>query len=379
MRIAILGAGPAGLYLAYLLRRRNADADICVFEQNPADATFGFGVVFSDRALEFLREDDSETAAAIVPHLETWDDIVLDQGGDRIVIDGIGFAAIGRLELLTLLQERARSVGVELRYRCCIGHLNELGDADLVVGADGVNSLLRRSFARQFGSTLGQFANRFAWFGTTMPFATLTQTFRESELGYFNAHHYRYAPDRSTFIVEVDARTFERAGLERMALAEACAVCERVFADVLQGRPLISNNSIWRQFPKVRNRRWWHGRHVLIGDALHTAHFSIGSGTRLAMEDAIALDAALARHPRALADALADYEATRRPVVEKLVAAADASGEWYEQFARHMRLEPIDFAMSYVRRSGRLPLDRLRRISPRFAARYARERPWAKA
>src|SRR5947209_15690772 len=143
MRIAILGGGPAGLYLAYLLRRRNAHADICVFEQNPSDATFGFGVVFSDRALEFLREDDAETAAAIVPHLETWDDIVLDEGGDRIVIDGIGFAAIGRLELLTLLQERARSVGVELRYRCCIGHLNELGDVDLVVGADGVNSLVR--------------------------------------------------------------------------------------------------------------------------------------------------------------------------------------------------------------------------------------------
>jgi 2-polyprenyl-6-methoxyphenol hydroxylase-like FAD-dependent oxidoreductase len=379
MRIAILGAGPAGLYLAYLMRRRNSDAEICVFEQNPADATFGFGVVFSDRALEFLRDDDPETAAAIAPHLETWDDIVLDQGGDRIAIDGIGFAAIGRLELLALLQARTRSVGVELRYQCRIGQLDELGDADLVVGADGVNSLVRRSFEREFGSTVGQFTNRFAWFGTTTPFATLTQTFRESELGHFNAHHYRYAPDRSTFIIEVDARTFQRAGLDRMAPAEARAVCERVFASVLQGRPLLSNNSIWRQFPKVRNRRWWHGRHVLIGDALHTAHFSIGSGTRLAMEDAIALDAALARHPRAPADALADYEATRKPVVHKLLTAADASGEWYEQFARHMRLAPIDFAMSYVRRSGRIPLDRLRRISPRFAARYARERLSAKA
>jgi 2-polyprenyl-6-methoxyphenol hydroxylase-like FAD-dependent oxidoreductase len=379
MRIAILGAGPAGLYLAYLIRRRDPAAEIRVVEQNPADATFGFGVVFSDRALEFLRENDPETAATIAPHLETWDDITLDQGGERIAIDGIGFSAIGRLKLLALLQARARSVGVEPLYRRAVTHLDELGDADLVVGADGVNSLVRRSFAQQFGSTVAHFANRFAWFGTTTSFATLTQTFRETELGHFNAHHYRYAPNQSTFIVEVDAQTFERAGFERLAPDEARATCEAVFADALQGRPLISNNSIWRQFPKVRNAHWWHGRHVLIGDALHTAHFSIGSGTRLAMEDAIALDAALARHPHALDAGLAGYEAMRRPVLDKLIAAADASGEWYERFALHMRLRPVDFAMSYVTRSGRIPIDRLRRISPRFVARYERERPLAKA
>jgi 2-polyprenyl-6-methoxyphenol hydroxylase-like FAD-dependent oxidoreductase len=378
MRIAILGAGPAGLYLAYLVRRRDPAAEIRVFEQNAADATFGFGVVFSDRALEFLREDDSETAAEIAPHLETWDDITLDHG-ERIAIDGIGFGAIGRLKLLALLQARARSVGVEPLYRRAVTHPGELGDADLVVGADGVNSLVRRSFAGEFGSTVAHFSNRFAWFGTTTPFTTLTQTFRESELGHFNAHHYRYAPDRSTFIVEVDAPTFERAGFERMAHEEARAICEAVFADALQGRPLISNNSVWRQFPKVRNAHWWHGRYVLIGDALHTAHFSIGSGTRLAMEDAIALDAALARHPHALKAALADYEAMRRPVLDKLTAAADASGEWYEHFPLHMQLQPIDFAMSYVTRSGRIPIERLRRISPRFVARYERERPLAKA
>jgi 2-polyprenyl-6-methoxyphenol hydroxylase-like FAD-dependent oxidoreductase len=368
MRIAILGAGPAGLYLAYLIRRRDPAAEIRVVEQNAADATFGFGVVFSDRALEFLREDDPETAATIARHLETWDDITLDQGGERIAIDGIGFSAIGRLKLLALLQARARSVGVEPLYGRAVTHLDELGDADLVVGADGVNSLVRRSFAQQFGSTVAHFVNRFAWFGTTTPFATLTQTFRETELGHFNAHHYRYAPNQSTFIVEVDAQTFERAGFERLASDEARATCEAVFADALQGRPLISNNSIWRQFPKVRNAHWWHGRHVLIGDALHTAHFSIGSGTRLAMEDAIALDAGLA-----------DYEAIRRPVLDKLTAAAAASGEWYERFPLHMRLQPVDFAMSHVTRSGRIPIDRLRRVSPRFVARYERERPLAKA
>jgi 2-polyprenyl-6-methoxyphenol hydroxylase-like FAD-dependent oxidoreductase len=378
MRVAILGAGPAGLYLAYLIKRRPADADIRVFEQNAPDATFGFGVVFSDRALEFLADDDPETHAAILPHLETWDDITLDLCATRVIIDGIGFAAIGRLKLLELLQQRARSVGVEPCYRRTIARIYELGDADLVIGADGVNSLVRRTFAPAFGSTITEFTNRFAWFGAARPFATLTQTFRESELGHFNAHYYRYAPDKSTFIVEVDEETFRRAGFERMAHASARAACERVFADVLEGSSLISNNSIWRRFPKIRNERWWHGRHVLIGDALHTAHFSIGSGTRLAMEDAIALDAALARHPRGLDDALADYEATRRPILDKFVAAADASGEWYEDFPRHMRLDPIDFAMSYVTRSGRIDVERLRRISPRFVARYAREPPLTK-
>jgi len=374
MRIAILGAGPAGLYLAYLIKRRQPDADIRVVEQNPRDATFGFGVVFSDRALEFLRGDDPETAAAISPHLQTWQDITLDQGGERIAIDGVGFSAIGRLEFLLLLQERARSVGVAPVYGCALTRLDELGEADLVVGADGVNSMVRRSYAQAFGSTVGHFSNRFAWFGTTKSFATLSQTFRAAH-GHFNAHHYRYGAGMSTFIVEVDETTFLREGFDSMPYAQAKAICERVFADVLDGHTLVSNNSVWRQFSKVWNARWSHGRHVLIGDALHTAHFSIGSGTRLAMEDAIALDAALARHPRDIGDALADYESARRPVVEKLVAAANASGDWYEKFADHMRLAPLDFAMSYLTRSGRIDRERLRRQSPSFVMRYERERP----
>jgi 2-polyprenyl-6-methoxyphenol hydroxylase-like FAD-dependent oxidoreductase len=379
LRVAILGAGPAGLYLAYLIKRRRGDAEVVIIEQNPPDATFGFGVVFSDRALEFLHADDPETLAVITPQLETWNDIALDLWGERIVIDGVGFAAIGRLQLLALLQERARAVGVEPVYRRAVTHLDELGDADLVVGADGVNSLVRRIHAQALASEIRKFGNRFAWFGTAKPFPTLQQTFRISAFGHFNAHHYRYAPDSSTFIVEVDADTFRRAAFDRMAPAEARAICESVFVDVLEGLPLISNNSVWRQFPRIGNARWSYGRYVLIGDALHTVHFSIGSGTRLAMEDAIALEAALARHPCALADALADYETTRRPIVAKLIAAADASGEWYERFAEHMRLAPIDFAMSYIQRSGRVDIERLRRSSPGFVARYERERPSAAA
>jgi 2-polyprenyl-6-methoxyphenol hydroxylase-like FAD-dependent oxidoreductase len=372
MRVAILGAGPAGLYLAYLIKRRDPGAAVRVFEQNSADATFGFGVVFSDRALEFLNEGDPETFAAIVPHLESWTDITIVHRGEGVRIDGVGFAAIGRLKLLQLLQTRARSVGVEPTYRRAVANLSELGEADLIVGADGVNSLVRRTHEAAFGATITYLTNRFAWFGTTKPFETLTQTFRRSDLGDFNAHHYRYAPAMSTFIVEVTEATFRRAGFERMSEAESAALCARVFADDLDGHPLVCNHSVWRRFPVVRNDCWRHDRCVLIGDALHTAHFSIGSGTRLAMEDAIALDRALAAQPTDLPSALASFEAARRPVLEKLVAAANASGAWYERFADHMALAPLDFAMSYLTRSGRIDPERLRQTSPRFAERYAR-------
>ena len=374
MRIAILGAGPAGLYLAYLIKRRRPDTDVAVIEQNAADATFGFGVVFSDRALEFLREDDQETYAAIAPHMESWNDITVVHLGERVVIDGVGFAAIGRLRLLQLLQARARSAGVALVYRRVVRSLDELAGVDLIVGADGVNSLVRRSYEREFGAATRLLTNRFAWFGTSKPFDTLTQTFVETERGFFNAHHYRYEPGLSTFIVEVNQASFVRAGFAQMNDAQTRALCERIFSEVLDGHALISNNSMWRQFPIVHNDRWRAHNTVLIGDALHTAHFSIGSGTRLAMEDAIALDKALAEHSADIGTALAAYETTRRPILEKLLAGANGSALWYEHFAEHMKLAPADFAMSYVTRSGRVDIDRLRKLSPRFVACYERQR-----
>jgi 2-polyprenyl-6-methoxyphenol hydroxylase-like FAD-dependent oxidoreductase len=304
--------------------------------------------------------------------MESWDDMTLVLRGERVVIDGVGFAAIGRLELLQLLQARARAAGVAPVYNRAVTSPNELGGYDLVVGADGVNSLVRRTYAGAFGASARLLTNRFAWFGTTQPFDTLTQTFVDSAFGPLDAHHYRYAADRSTFIVEVGADTFARAGFASMSEAETRGLCERVFADALGGHKLISNNSIWRQFPVVHNARWSHDNCVLIGDALHTAHFSIGSGTRLALEDAIALDKALAAH-RAVPDALAAFEAARRPVLEKLVAGANGSADWYERFGEHMRLAPLDFAMSYITRSGRIDLERLRTLSPRFVGRYERE------
>jgi 2-polyprenyl-6-methoxyphenol hydroxylase-like FAD-dependent oxidoreductase len=370
MRIAILGAGPAGLYLAYLLKRRRPDAQVRVIEQNPANATFGFGVVFSDRALDFLREDDPNTYAAITPQMESWQDMTLVIRNERVVIDGIGFAAIGRLKLLQLLQERACSVGVDLQFDRIVKSPDDLDNADLIVGADGVNSLLRKSLTDEFGATTTFMNNRFAWFGTSKAFDTLTQTFRHTPVGDFNAHHYRYAPGRSTFIVETDEESFRRAGFEKMEEGDARAFCEKIFADALGGARLISNNSIWRRFPQIKNERWHHGNHVLIGDALHTAHFSIGSGTRLAMEDAIALERALHEDGDDVAKALPAYEAARRPVLEKIVAGADASARWYERFAEHMQLAPLDFAMGYIQRSGRVDIERLRKLSPQFVASY---------
>jgi 2-polyprenyl-6-methoxyphenol hydroxylase-like FAD-dependent oxidoreductase len=370
MKVLIVGAGPAGLYLAYLLRRQRLDWRVRIVEQNPPDSTFGFGVVFSDRALEFLRDDDAETRELLTPALHTWTDLMVVHRGTRVRIDGVGFAAIDRLDLLRLLQSQLASTGVMPEYRRTMASAAELGGYDLVVGADGVNSFVRRCHGEDFGTTVTHFRNKFAWYGTTMLFDSLTQTFVEAEAGTFNAHHYRYASGMSTFVVECDPATWERAGFAALDEESTRAYCERVFAGTLQGHPLVSNRSVWRSFPKVRNERWWVGNIVLIGDAQRTAHFSIGSGTRLAMEDAIALVRSLGERPDDVPGALAAFEVSRRPVVEKLVAAAEASGEWYECFPQHMRLPPWDLAWSYIQRSGRVDRERLRKVAPAFVAEY---------
>ena len=366
MNVLIAGAGPAGLYLGYLLRRRFPSWTLRIVEQNPRDSTFGFGVVFSERALEFLRGDDPETYDAITPAMEAWTDITVVHRGTPVVIDGIGFSAISRLAFLRLMQARVASVGLAPEYEVAIGDAETFRGCDLVVAADGANSFVRRT--ADFGTMNTPLTNKFAWFGTRKVFPTLTQTFVENEAGTFNAHHYRHAPDMSTFVFECDAATWARAGFGRMDEAQTLAYCGRVFAETLDGAPLVSNKSIWRNFPQVRNARWSVGNKVLIGDALRTAHFSIGSGTRLAMEDAIALAKALGEHASDVPAALAAYEAARRPIVDKLVAAADASAGWYERFPDHMKLAPRDFAWSYIQRSGRIDPKRLRKIAPTFVA-----------
>jgi len=369
MRIAVLGGGPAGLYFSYLWKKRHPQSKIQLYEQNPANATWGFGVVFSKRALEFLRADDPNTADFIAPHMLTWRNMALDLKGEQIVLDGVGFSAIGRLKLLQLLQQRARSVGVELTFGKLIESVAEVGEVDLIVGADGLNSVVRRVCEGDFKTSLSYADNKFAWYGTTKTFETLSQTFVETDMGTFNAHHYRYAPDASTFLVECDRQTWDRCGFANKTVEESKAVCEKVFARTLDGHPLISNKSVWRNFPWLWNERWHVRNMVLVGDALHTAHFSIGSGTRLAMEDVISLVKALEAEDD-MERGLARYEAERRPIVDTLVEAAKASAQWYERFPAHMALAPLDFAYSYITRSGRIDPARLRTMSPRFMARY---------
>ncbi len=373
VRIAVIGGGPGGLYFSYLWKKRHPDAEIDLFEQNPAGATWGFGVVFSEQALEFLRADDPDTVDAITPRMESWRNITLHLRGESIEIDGVGFSSIGRLELLAILQARAASAGVRPRYDSQVASVDQLAGYDLIVAADGLNSLVRRAYEGDFGTSLSYSSNKFAWYGTTKRFETLSQTFVKTDLGSFNAHHYRYSPGMSTFLVECDLPTWQRYGFADKTVDQSRAICEQVFAATLDGHELVSNKSVWRNFPWIWNERWSFKNMVLIGDALHSAHFSIGSGTRLAIEDAIALTKALEAE-RDVAAALGRYQSERQPSVKKLVTAARTSADWYAQFSEHMKLDPMDFAYSYITRSGRIDDARLRAMSPAFMARYAASR-----
>jgi 2-polyprenyl-6-methoxyphenol hydroxylase-like FAD-dependent oxidoreductase len=368
VRIAVIGGGPGGLYFSYFWKKRHPDAQIDLFEQNPAGATWGFGVVFSEQALEFLRADDPDTVDAISPRMESWENITLTLRGDSVEIDGVGFSSIGRLDLLRILQTRAASVGVALHFDTQAS-LDQLSGYDLIVAADGLNSQLRRAFEDDFGTSLSYSTNKFAWYGTTRRFETLSQTFVATDRGSFNAHHYRYAPDMSTFLVECDSATWLAYGFADKTIEDSKAICEQVFAAALGGHSLVSNKSVWRNFPWIWNERWFFKNMVLIGDALHSAHFSIGSGTRLAIEDAIALTKALETE-RSLGGALARYQSERQPIVKKLVTAARTSADWYASFPAHMKLDLMDFAYSYITRSGRIDDARLRAMSPSFMARY---------
>ncbi len=370
MRINVIGAGPAGLLFSLLIKRRFPKWRINIFEQNSADATFGFGVVFSRGALAFLDRDVPDIHRQLALRLESWPMQRIVHCDERIDIDGNGFAAIGRLELNQFLQELCRDAGLIVEYRRPVGSLDDVRQCDLVVGADGANSFVRRALEGEFEPNFEWLSNRFAWYGTAQLFDCLTLTFRANEDGVFVAHHYRYSPTMSTFIVECDAATWNRAGLDRMSDGESCAYCARVFVRDLGGHPLVSNKSIWRRFPLLANRRWSTSNTVLIGDALRTVHFSIGSGTRLAFEDAIALDRAFAETGEDVPRALVAFERERRPVVEKILAAAYASSHWYERLRDKMALEPWQLAYDYMMRSGRISDTRLREISPEFMVRF---------
>ena len=370
MRIGIVGGGPAGLYFALLMKRLDSSHEIRVVEQNPAGGTFGFGVVFSDRALSFLQDADPDSYADLDRRWQTWDDQVIVHRNERVRIDGIGFSGIARLELLQVLQDHCRRRGVGLEFERRLPDLAAFADCDLVVGADGVNSVLREAYRDPLDPSIGSLSNRYVWYGTTELFDTLTLTFRENADGVFVAHHYRHAPHCSTFVVECDAATWEQTGLASLSEDESRRYCEAVFAADLRGHPLLTNRSLWITFKVVTNRRWSHDNVVLIGDALRTVHFSIGSGTRNALEDAIALFRAFETHGADVPAALQAFEEARRPGVDKFLNVAERSYAWYERFREKMQLDPLPFAYDYVMRGGRISHERLKKRSPGFVAAY---------
>jgi anthraniloyl-CoA monooxygenase len=365
MRIVVLGGGPAGLYFALLMKRQDPAHHVTVFERNARDSTFGWGVVFSEQTLSYLAQPDPESFADIEARLPHWENLDGVHRGERITIRGNRFSGIARIDLLGVLQRRCAELGVELRYETAIDRLEALPEADLLVAADGIRSLVRDRHQEIFEPHLDFRPNRYIWFGTPRLFDALTLTFRESEHGLWIAHSYKFDPTLSTFIVECDVETFNRSGLEAASDEENRAYLERVFAPDLGGQPLLSNQSRWVQFVTVRNRRWHHANVVLLGDAAHTAHFSIGSGTKLALEDAIALAASFATEST-VESALVAYEMARRPQIERYQQAAQASLEWFESASQDLSLDPLAFAFKAMTRSDRVNVESLRRRDPEF-------------
>jgi anthraniloyl-CoA monooxygenase len=372
MKIVIIGGGPGGLYFALLMKKRFPDYDVTVHERNRADDTFGFGVVFSDETLDNLMDYDAESYTAITREFSYWDEIDFHFHREVVRSTGHGFCGTERRTLLMVLQARCRDLGVKLKFSSEISVLDQFADADLIVAADGINSFIRTRYQEHFQPTFELRRNHFIWLGSSAPSDAFSFHFTTNEFGIWDLCTYQYRRDMSTWVIEAPEATWAKAeaSLGNLGEAETVAYLENLWAHLLKGHRLIANRSSWRRFPVFSNKNWYYRNIVLLGDALHTAHFSIGSGTRLALEDAIALAAALDQHYDDVPAALAAFQTARKPRVAKLVAAANASAAWYEHFAEHMAMPPIKFAMSYITRSGRVDRERLRQLSPGFVAAY---------
>jgi anthraniloyl-CoA monooxygenase len=368
VKIGVLGGGPAGLYFALLAKRADPAHEITVVERNTPDATFGWGVVFSEETLGALRDADYPSYLEITDTFARWSAIEVVYGGRTVRSGGHVFSAIARRRLLEILQRRCRQVGVELAFQRELADLEPFADRDLVVAADGVNSTARRLLEPQLRPSLDVHRSKFVWFGTDLPLDAFTFIFRTTPHGIIQVHAYPFDADTSTFIVETTEDTWRAAGLDQAGESESIAFCQDLFAPELDGHKLLSNRSLWISFVTVRCQSWHHGKVVLLGDAAHTAHFTIGSGTKLAMEDAVALGQAVARHPADLEAAFTDYELERQPVVERFQEAARDSATWFENVRRYDGFDPVQFACNLLTRSGRIGHLELTRRDPAFAA-----------
>ena len=367
MKVVCIGGGPSGLYFALLLKKQRPDADITVLERNAPGVTFGWGVVFSDETLSYLEENDRPTHEAIEKAFAHWTEIDIFYKGTCQRSDGHGFSGIARRELLVILQERCRELGVKLEFNVEVDDYSKFtAGADVVVACDGVKSKVREKLAHVFKPSLEPRHARYIWLGTKKKFDAFTFYFAENEHGMFQVHAYRFDKEASTFIVECDEESFQKAGLDKATTEESIAYCEKLFAEHLKGEKLLANKSEWMRFVTVKNEKWWHENIVLMGDAVHTAHFSIGSGTKMAMEDSIALVKALTTE-KTIPAAFEAYENERRPIVERTQKAAQDSLVWFENVKRYRDLDPTQFAFSLLTRSKRITFDNLKLRDAAFA------------
>lgn len=365
MKIVILGGGPAGLYSGLLIKKAHPAHEITILERNPCGVTYGWGVVFSDRTLASFQRADYKTYEQITSRFVIWDAIDIHYRGELIRCGGHVIASIARKELLGILQERCLELGVTIEFNREVQHLADVGKYDLLIAADGINSLARKTYPEHFLPAVEPGKARYIWLGAHKVLDAFTFIFCENEHGLFQVHAYPFSGDTSTFIVECDEASWLHAGLDQADEAQSLAYCQQLLAPYLQGALLLSNNSKWISFPTLKTRHWRHENVVLLGDSAHTAHFSIGSGTKLAMEDAIALAGALERYPN-LATALDEYELERRPVVEVFQKAAQESQTYFETLKRYLNLAPMPFAFQLLTRSGRISYDDLRLRDIRF-------------